>query len=260
MGVSSTHQLQSSRFELKYIIDENCARALREFASGYLVPDENAVEKPNCEYPVHSLYLDSVDLALCRSTMTGEKNRFKLRIRFYDDRPESPVFFEIKRRQDRVILKQRAAVHREAGERLLAGHWPRLSDLIKPSANALGALERFCSLRNLIRAEGRVFVSYMREAYVSPNDNSVRLTFDRNLSGCRYEGKLCLSDSGAWIKPEVGGVVLEMKFTDRFPIWMREMVRAYNLDRCSMAKYVTCAQGLLSTQWLLMQGYKEIKL
>ena len=37
------------------------------------------------------------------------------------------------------------------------------------------------------------------------------------------------------------GIVLEMKFDNRFPVWMRELVRNCNLYRTCMAKYVQCA-------------------
>jgi hypothetical protein len=33
-------------------------------------------------------------------------------------------------------------------------------------------------------------------------------------------------------------VVLELKFTGRFPDWFRELVRVYGLRQCSAAKYV----------------------
>ena len=118
------HRLQGSRYELKYLLDEPLVRPLRDFARSYLQLDEHADPRRGNEYEVHSLYLDSPALKLCRATLQGQKNRFKLRIRFYDFRPESPVFFEVKRRVSDVILKQRAAVRRDAVDRLLAGLAP----------------------------------------------------------------------------------------------------------------------------------------
>jgi len=35
-------------------------------------------------------------------------------------------------------------------------------------------------------------------------------------------------------------VTLELKFTDRFPHWMRDVVHAFNLERRSVPKYVEC--------------------
>ena len=57
-------------------------------------------------YPIVSLYLDSPDLQLCRESLTGVKNRFKLRIRSYTDEPEYPRFLEIKRRINQVIYEE----------------------------------------------------------------------------------------------------------------------------------------------------------
>ena len=37
----------------------------------YLVLDENGVGKPNYSYPVHSIYLDSDELATHRATVVG---------------------------------------------------------------------------------------------------------------------------------------------------------------------------------------------
>src|SRR5439155_24426973 len=90
-------KLQASRWEQKYIITEHTALQLREFVQSYLELDENGVGKPNFSYPVHSLYLDSDDLKINWTTITGDKNRFKLRLRFYNDNADTPVFFEIKR-------------------------------------------------------------------------------------------------------------------------------------------------------------------
>ncbi|MBE3123951.1 MAG: polyphosphate polymerase domain-containing protein [Planctomycetes bacterium] len=238
--MSFTHRLQGSRFELKYLISEATARGVRDFALSYLVPDPHADPARNCEYPVHSLYLDSRRLELCRATLRGLKDRYKLRVRFYDDLPESPCFAEVKRRQNDVILKQRAPLRRSAIPRLLAGHWPLPEDIMDVSPRGMGALSQFCRLQAMIQAEGQVFVSYVREAYVTPSDDSVRLTFDRRIHCVRYDGGGTLAMKAEKIYPRIEGVVLEIKFTNRFPVWMRLMARHFDLDRRSMAKYVAC--------------------
>ncbi len=242
------HRLQSSRFELKYLINEMQARAIRDFARSYLAPDKHAPDTPTRDYLINSLYLDNHDLALCRATLTGQRNRFKLRIRMYDDDPSRPVFFEIKRRDANVVLKRRAAVRREAVDRLLRTYRPRREDLLTFTAEELGALERFCELAASIRAYGQTYVYYWREAYESTASNAVRLTFDRNLQAAPFNGRLTIPSDRERFAPRVGGVVLELKFTNRFPKWMRQMVRAFDLDRRSFAKYVTCARALRSDE------------
>jgi len=136
------------------------------------------------------------------------------------------------------------AISRGAVERLLNGHWPAHGDVIDQSPRGVAVLQQFSGLRAMVQADGRVIVSYMREAYVTEHDNSVRVTFDRRIRGYRYAGRGSLARVGRPAEPPVEGVVLELKFTDRFPIWMRQMVRTFNLERRSMAKYVACVSAL----------------
>ncbi len=240
------HRIQTNRFELKYVIDEQRAGAVRQFISSYLEPDEHAGGHPECSYPVYSLYMDAPTLVLYRQTKQGLKNRFKLRIRFYDDAPESPVFLEIKQRLSGVICKERAALCREGAELLLNGGRPSLSHLIGSDGHrgAEAALDRFCTLCEELDAGGAAYVGYLREAYVQPGSDNLRVTFDRQLCGQQFDPRegLVLPVGGAF--PKVEGVVLELKFVDRFPCWMREMVWALDLDRCSMSKYGHCVEAL----------------
>lgn len=230
---------QDNRFEYKYLIQEPDARAVRDWVQQHLDRDRFADPRRNNSYPVHSLYLDNAGLDLCRATLDGHKNRFKLRVRFYDECPEHPVFFEVKRRVSDVILKQRAAVRRASALPLLAGHAPALGDLADRTDDAMAALVHFCHLRRAAEADGRAFVSYLREAYASP-DERVRVTFDRQVRGALYRHVFALPEPRQWTQAPVDAVVLELKFTERFPAWMGDMVRALDLWRSRMAKYVTC--------------------
>ena len=242
-----SHRLQGSRFELKYVLNEQRARAMIPFLRCHLVPDEHADPRNNGQYAVHSLYLDSPQYTLLHGTQQGLKNRFKLRIRFYDELPQSPVFFEIKRRQNDVILKRRAAVSRLALKRLLIGQWPRREDLATGDYGEWAALEKFCSLRDTIHARGKAFVSYLREAYVTPRDDSVRVTFDRALHARRFGGVFSLAGCDCYPLMH-NKVILELKFTNRFPLWMSELVRSFNLERTSMAKYIACVRAMPNRQ------------
>src|SRR4051812_4528241 len=99
-------RMQKQRFELKYLITEETALYVRSFVRQHLDFDEYSVGKANYSYPVHSLYIDSTQLQLYWSTINGDKNRFKLRLRYYSTHADSPVFFEIKRRVNSCIMKQ----------------------------------------------------------------------------------------------------------------------------------------------------------
>ncbi len=240
--------MQSSRFEFKYWVDERQARAISEFLRSYLEPDDYLIRfgGTGIGYPVCSLYLDTSGLMLYEQTMQGQKNRFKLRIRFYDDNPENPAFLEIKRRETAVIKKKRAAITREGARRILLGEPPSADFLYgnKVTSKSLEGLFEFCSLRDRIRAGGCTYVYYHREAYVSPNSSQARVTFDRQLEGGVYElgSDLLIPKESA--RPKMEGVVLELKFTDRFPNWMETLCGLFDLERTSIPKYVKCVDAL----------------
>ena len=131
--MSTNHNIQFSRYEFKYVVDEPTAAEIQRFIRNYVQPDAHTVGREGRGYAVHSLYLDSADFLTCRATLHGEKNRFKLRLRFYDDDPDSPIYLEVKRRLNLVILKQRAAVRRSSAQRLLEGESLTDEDLGKMS-------------------------------------------------------------------------------------------------------------------------------
>jgi hypothetical protein len=234
------HRFQAGRYELKYIIDERRAAEVRDFSGSYLVPDEHADPQAGNSYPVHSLYLDSPSLDLFQATVHGLKNRFKLRIRFYDDNPAHPAFLEIKRRISDVICKERAAVRREAVKLLLRGIPPGRTMLASTTdrSKAAAAMQNFYRYYLQIGARAGVYISYQREAYVSPDSDQIRVTFDRQITVARHLSAPCLATPKAPLPVNMNGIVLEMKFTDRFPNWMRQMVFALDLWRCPSAKYV----------------------
>src|SRR5882672_1207225 len=234
-------RMQQSRFELKYLINETMAERVRDFVRCYLSMDEFSVGKPNYSYPVHSLYLDSDNLEIYWRTINGDKNRYKLRLRYYSDHADSPVFFEIKRRMKDVILKQRGGVKQSAVPLLLSGHFPTMEHMISKTPNGLVAVQRFGHLMAELHAKPRSHIFYQREAYVS-DDDEVRVTMDRDVLS---EPNLQPSIKVKMFRPVhsfVGFVILELKFTNRFPNWFRELVRMANVMQCGAAKYVSGIQ------------------
>ena len=236
-------RMQQQRFELKYLIPEETALLVRDFVRSYLEMDEYSVGRPNYSYPVHSLYLDSQELRLYWDTINGNKNRFKLRLRYYSTSPDTPVFFEIKRRMNNCILKQRGGVRQDCVGLLLSGHLPEPEHLVSKSPNQIVAIQRFCNLMDQVHARPRVHIFYMREAYVSDNDE-VRVTMDRIIlaePNLQFRVKTEMADP---IRSFEKQVILELKFTNRFPEWFRELVRVFNVMQCGAAKYVESIQGI----------------
>ena len=235
--MAQDHRLQQQRFELKYLIDEAVTSRMRDFLGSHLQLDDYCFGQSNSSYAVHTLYLDSDDLETVHASINGTKNRFKLRLRYYDDRPDTPVFFEVKRRVNNTILKQRCGVRREAVPALLAGHLPEWDQLLSRGPGIWYALQRFNLLQQQLNARPKAHNSYLREAWVSPNNNFIRVTFDRNIQiePCFAARAVMEMQRPKQIFP--GFVVLELKFTTRFPDWLQQLVRKFNLAQFSSAKY-----------------------
>lgn len=230
-------RLQLQRFELKYLVTEQVAHAVRDFVGSYLELDGNCRGKPENSYLNHSYYLDSDDLHCFWSVINGNINRFKMRLRFYDENPAGPVFLEIKRRTNDAILKQRGPVHRWAVPILLAGHPPETSHLMSDNPKHFAAVQRFSELLLAHRARLKTHVSYIREAWVSRTDNSVRVTMDREVCICpRFTPEITTRQENP-VMPWGRQVILELKFNGRFPNWFGELVRIFGIRQCGVAKY-----------------------
>ena len=235
--VESPDRTLACRHELKYHITETQAAAIAEFVKPFVQLDRYCKLQPSRDYPIVSLYLDSGDLKLCRESLTGHKNRFKLRIRSYTDEPEYPRFFEIKRRMNTIIMKSRARVMDSDVETLLAG-------LPLPPQNYtadMDAINQFQLYVSNIRAKPAVLVRYMRQAYEGDDQNRVRVTFDRELAyNITKVAQVRLGGRGWQHNPfTMGGVILEIKFTDRYPIWLSRLVKHFNLRQRSISKFAS---------------------
>lgn len=246
------------RHEIKYRIYESQAASVEEFIRPYLQLDRYSKLRRDRQYPIVSLYLDSNNLLLCKQTLRGHKNRFKLRIRSYTDEPGYPRFFEIKRRMNTIIIKNRARVRDEDVVTLLSGGSLPPQDYSTDEKT----LNQFQLYMNSIRAKPTILIRYMRQAYEDTSHNRVRVTFDRHLCyKVTRKPKVLLNGQGGWQYHPISreGVILEIKFTARYPAWLSRLVACLNLRQDSFSKYATsltdaCSLGFCSPQ-LLVSNY-----
>jgi hypothetical protein len=227
------------RFEMKYQISELKAAAVEKYIQPYLHPDRYCKLQPTGSYPIVSLYLDSADLKLCRESLTGKKNRFKLRIRGYNDDPGYPKFFEIKRRLNTTIIKDRQRVSHRDVERLLSGG--ALPEQYYSTEQE--SLKQFLFYLNCMKARPLIQVQYTRRAYEGNSENRVRVTFDRGLCFRICDKPAVTLGGPGWQRHPVNDVILEIKFTSRFPAWLTRMVRCMELQQQSFSKYANCVIG-----------------
>lgn len=234
------------RYEIKYLISESQAAAIAQFIRPYVRLDRYCKLQPDGSYPVASLYLDSKDLRLCRESMTGQKNRFKLRIRSYTNDANYPCFFEIKRRVGTPIIKTRDRVMPRRVAPLILGKLP----ISQGDGSGYDTLKQFMLYKNSMNARPIVRTHYLREAFESIADDRVRITFDRNLCYNVTSAPEVGLDGNDWQPMHLSRVVLEIKFTGHYPAWLGQMVKYFNLRQQSTSKYVqsikrACRLGLL---------------
>lgn len=247
-----TQELVRQRFELKYVVSEFLAQQIIDFMDPYMMSDPMGKV-----YPVTSLYLDNRDMAMFWSSEMGEKNRFKLRLRSHSGFAGAPIFAEVKRRVDRVVLKTRAPVRREAIPQLLenAASTHAIVDHRDNDRHARD-LDYFREIQGYFDAKPCATVRYMREAYMSRMEEPLRITFDRDLScvpTLEYTPRIWSGDN-FWLSAVQVPTIMEIKFTDAYPAWVTRMIQRFGLQRTSLAKYVECMRMLKHEHHDLLQA------
>jgi hypothetical protein len=255
----------SGRYELKYVIDEERAVAVADYVQAFLRPSEHNGTGAVRGHPVISLYMDSPDYFLYRQVSCGHRNRMKLRIRFYNEHWNSPAFLEIKRRVNDNIIKDRAMISREGVRQFLRGGWPSPShwpmpEHLKKGPKQFDVYFRFWQFCNALKAKPVAYLSYLREIYEQPDDDEMRVTLDRHVAATPYDESTMLDEQlGRLVAPRHGippppdnppyflpvdGVILELKFEERPPTWLYDMIRIFNLQRRFMCKYAAAVDGM----------------
>jgi hypothetical protein len=230
---TAPHPMLARRHELKYRISESLAQKIKGYVSTFLGPDPYARRWADGRYSICSLYFDSSRFDLYRETEMDKCNRFKLRIRGYDDNPDSPVFFEIKRKLNGIIYKTRARAGKHQITEILKGHF-----LPAQATEAdRTTLKQFVHYTHCLSARPIALIRYKREAYEGQTNTKVRVTFDRQLCYLSTDKPVFRMNGQGWKKLPIDFVILEIKFTEYFPAWLADMTRTFNLNRQSMSKY-----------------------
>ena len=230
--------MSPARYEFKYLVTPEVAERIGERAAMFMECDGMGVQGT---YRVTSLYLDRWDWMLARQTWEGLRERFKLRLRYYDESDDT-FFAEVKLRIGNSISKLRQVVSAEVAHALAEGA------ALPPGAALEG---QFRTLSEKIDAQPRLWVRYQRQAFVSPWGDGSRLTFDTELEVQIPDGTT-RPDAGEWSYVDLEApVVVEMKFNGAFPLWMQHVSESLGLHRTPCSKYAQGAELLGDYPWAL---------
>ncbi len=226
-----------ARTEAKYRVRAEELPAMRDWLLRYCVPDENS--RGGDWYAIRSLYLDNAENRMYRDAEQKLAYRLKLRARAYGD-AAGAVKLEVKRRVRDQIVKRSATLRAEQWEAATAAGLSAIHEMGKPSTG------EFLQLAETLRAEPKMLVYYERQAFSSVVDEYVRVTFDRNVQCQPVREWDLMGDPRAWLAVDGASgfgerestYILEVKYMDAPPAWLRDLVLTFGLERRGGSKYV----------------------
>jgi hypothetical protein len=228
------------KYEFKYIVPVSQMDQLREAISPYVELDPYAEAMDAHEYTVRSVYFDTSRFDYFYEKVDGYKIRKKIRIRGYNQKQgDDTVFMEIKRKFKEPIEKDREKLTFEVMKRLMAGEGSKAYGAEEDDHGVNGAGKFLYHVyRNKLKPV--VLVIYEREAYFDRFKSEVRITIDKNLRSVAYPGIDDLFTEEKAIPALKDRFILEVKFFDHFPGWLRPITGRLGLVRRSASKYVMC--------------------
>ncbi len=233
---------REGRFELKFLISRQQKERIRSLCQEILRPDHHGREGV---YRVTSQYYDTPDYRAYWEKLDGVSMRRKFRLRYYDNLEAARAFFfEIKRRDDRIIAKHRVRVHPDAARRYLyEGESPGslCENLIEPREKELLTAEEITleSYRSQLRPAN--VVTYIREAWVGILESRLRLTFDQLCQSCPPG---CYHWDQARALHPSGQMIMEVKFDQQLPRWLRDRLTEVEALPIRFSKYQTGLDAL----------------
>ncbi len=178
---------------------------------------------------VQSLYYDTADYALIRSSLERPAYKEKLRLRAYGE-PGSleQSFVEIKKKAGGVVYKRRTAMPlREATEALARGRMPE-------KAGQVGREVQWMIHRYGLHPAA--VISYVREAWSCREQPGVRITFDRSLAFRNWEMDLNAGAAGIPLLP-ADQRLMEIKTNGTYPLWLVRLLQETGARRTHFSKY-----------------------
>lgn len=238
-----TYKRHKPRCEFKYQIHASQVPAIKAAIEPYCTVDPFVGSAGR--YTITSLYLDTPRRDLYWATENQRHSRMKLRIRTYGMHCEGPVFLEIKRRFGDAQSKSRVQVPRDEWRLAVEPGGLEKARAWNMDAKKWAIVEDFSAQVAGWGLEPAVCVRYDRDPYVGVLNPDIRITFDQAIRAKRsYAYELHPDDrdyqpvdfAHAFEAPEPR-LVLEVKFDMRYPIWLIDLVRDFNLKREAFAKY-----------------------
>lgn len=234
-----------NRYELKYVMDWSTYFRMKKDIEVLFKKDPFGDK--NGKYNVISLYYDTPALKFFQEKIDGEERRVKLRLRTYvhKDRIDNKrrmkqpdVFIEIKKKINKNVLKKRVYLDEKKAREFIEN--PSLGKPFMKLVDKKGkeTLREVEYLKSIFKLKPTIVVSYTRQAFVSKDNLNVRVTFDSNIRYRRRDFSLKMKGGDNYLLPP-NLLVMEIKYTDYFPLWLVQLIQKYECGIRTFSKYCT---------------------
>ena len=215
------------RYEKKYIITNIQMEILKNTLSAALYLDSN-IKNPDGSYFIRSLYFDDYKNTSYYQVLDGISKREKYRIRYYDLDP-SYITLEKKTKQNNLGKKDKDKLTPEMVMKFINNEEIESN---KPVVTELQSKMKTAFYKPVI------IIDYERRAFTYPV-NDVRITLDYNIS-CSYElSKFFEKNINSIPLLEKNTAILEVKYNDFLPDFIKQLISINNLEITSFSKYST---------------------
>ncbi|MBQ5331099.1 MAG: polyphosphate polymerase domain-containing protein [Oscillospiraceae bacterium] len=211
------------REEMKYMLDTEQYLELRSMTDKFMKVDEYGLTT------IYSLYFDSPDNSMIKSSIAKPVYKEKLRLRSYGypRNGDHTVFMELKKKFRGTVYKRRVPMTLDqANSYILTGEKPFDSQIMREIDYSF----RFHDARPAL------MMCYDRIAMVGKDETDVRMTFDFNVRCRRNDLHPESGDSGNLLIP-TGNVLLEVKILGAMPLWLAFFLSELKAYPTSFSKY-----------------------
>lgn len=225
----SASKKRQFRNEWKYYLSLWDAAAMRKRLAAVVAHDANAVDGG---YTIRSLYFDDYWDSSYHDKIDGVQHRTKWRVRIYNY-SDRTIKLERKAKDGAYIHKQSASLTRDEFERIIDGDYGFLLRSPQPLCREFYGECMFKLLRP------KVIVDYEREPFTY-DPGTVRITFDQNLRAAAATGDIFDPDLPTYSAVPYGKTIMEVKFTQMYPQFIKELMPPGAHDLSAISKYVLC--------------------
>ena len=225
------------RYELKYRLSKEQVEFFKTKVLDRMMIDKYGLTT------ISSLYYDTPNYSLINRSIEKPLFKEKIRLRSYGiAEKDSPVFLEIKRKNEKIVYKRRIVSKEDKVERFLREGEAFDKNQISRELEAFR--------ENYKVLEPKYLIIYDRIAYYQDNSD-VRITLDMNPRYRTTDLNLHTSTEGTSLLEE-GEAILEIKVQHSIPLWLVEILTEGKIYQTSFSKVGTAHRREMAKRYVLV--------